>query len=181
MLLFIKVFKFNKKSIGLIIGIENLACEKLPAHLDDFTRLYRPLVYSPQPFDNSYCSLTFLATYFFSSCLLARWLTIAFLWHWMIWRRIDPSQLDRSLGGNYSNAFAFLVPVVSTILLLMTRHVEVSELTGLCTLGTLDADMLFKFVIFPSSVCLIIGLLFILAGYRNILVMRIRNPDRESR
>lgn len=185
----------NFKGIGILIGVENMACEKLPAHLDDFTRLYRPLVYSPRPFDNARCSLTFLAAYYFSTSLLVRWLSIAFLWYWSVavWPSLrhrgqhrchvtatTNDELDRSLV-NCANAFALLAPIVPTCVLLVTRQVEVSELSGLCTLGSLDPDLMFKFVVFPSSLCLILGLLLILAGYRKILAMRIRNPDRESR
>lgn len=138
------------------------------------------MVYSNQPFENPFCSATLLFTYYFSSTLLSRWLTLSLFWYVWVKRQIDPVELGQALK-NYLNALALIAPGIQTFVLLALHYAEVFELSGLCSLGVKDVDMALKFIVLPSSAYSIAGLLFVLAGFKAILVLKLRDHFKQFR
>lgn len=92
-------------------------------------------------------------------------------WYIMVRCQLDSSEIDRKFK-HYLYSLALALPAIHTIVLLITRYAEISELSGLCTLGVGDSEMALKFHILPSTVYLILGLLFILLGFKKILLTK---------
>lgn len=159
------------------MGVENLACEHLDSKNGDLS-LRSHLVYSRRPFDNMYCSLTFLIAYYFTSALFARTLATSIVWCcW--WCNVHRECAANPSSSNFANSFTLAAPVAQCLLLLLVRHVEVSELTGLCSLGVADVDVALKFVVLPSSLYSITALLFLLVGYK-MVCLEMRAQDNKS-
>ena len=83
--------------------------------------------------------------------------------------------------GSYANLFhviAWILPCIKTIFILITRKVDGDELTGVCFVGNQDLIALAAFVLGPQFTYLIIGTLFLIAGF--VALFRVRNTVQRT-
>jgi hypothetical protein len=73
----------------------------------------------------------------------------------------------------YYHLFAWLLPCLQTIAILVLKSIDGDPISGICYVGHSDSSMLRAFVILPLITFLTIGTIFLLAGL--ISLMRIRN------
>lgn len=71
---------------------------------------------------------------------------------------------------------AWGAPAALAAAVLVTRDVDADELTGTCFVGNQSTKSLLALVIIPHSVCLIIGVIFLLSGIRILLSSPCRAP-----
>ena len=165
-------FCYNLYSIAFIVrvifGREAVACTS-----DEDTESY----VTQNELGNPYCAFVFLFMYFFGMAANIWWVILTLTWFLaagMKWRY--------EAIASYTNLFhlvAWLLPVIKTVLVLIFRKVDGDELTGLCYVGNQDLLALTGFVLGPKFTYLIIGTLFLLAGF--IALYRIRLTVHKER
>lgn len=119
---------------------------------------------------NTGCAIVFLVQYFFSMAATIWWVILALSWFLAAGMKWGYEAI-----GSYSNLFhviAWTLPCIKTIFILITRKIDGDELTGLCFVGNQDLISLAAFVLGPEFTYLIIGTLFLIAGF--VALFRIR-------
>ena len=119
---------------------------------------------------NTGCAIVFLVQYFFSMAATVWWVILALTWFLAAGMKWGYEAI-----GSYSNLFhviAWTLPTIKTIFILITRKIDGDELTGLCFVGNQDLIALAAFVLGPEFTYLIIGTLFLIAGF--VALFRIR-------
>lgn len=119
---------------------------------------------------NTGCAIVFLIQYFFSMAATIWWVILALSWFLAAGMKWGYEAI-----GSYSNLFhviAWTLPCIKTIFILITRKIDGDELTGLCFVGNQDLIALAAFVLGPEFTYLIIGTLFLIAGF--VALFRIR-------
>lgn len=112
---------------------------------------------------NTGCAIVFLVQYFFSMAAIIWWVILALTWFLAAGMKMEYQAI-----GSYANLFhviAWTLPCIKTIFILITRKVDGDELTGLCFVGNQDLMALTAFVLGPEFTYLIIGTLFLIAGF----------------
>lgn len=158
-------FCYNLSSIGyiirIIVGRESVSCEDNEMGTSYVTQ---------HGLGNPVCAFVFLILYFFAMAANIWWVILALTWFLAAGMKWSYEAI-----GSYSNLFhlvAWLLPVIKTVLVLIFRKVDGDELTGLCYVGNQDLLALTGFVLGPQFTYLIIGALFLVAGF--IALYRIR-------
>lgn len=112
---------------------------------------------------NTGCAIVFLVQYFFSMAAIIWWVILALTWFLAAGMKWGNEAI-----GSYANLFhviAWTLPCIKTIFILITRKVDGDELTGLCFVGNQDLIALTAFVLGPEFTYLIIGTMFLIAGF----------------
>lgn len=163
---------YNLYSIGFILrvifGRKAVACAS-----DDDSESY----ITQNELGNPLCAFVFLFLYFFGMAANIWWVILALTWFLAAGMKWSYEAI-----GSYTNLFhlvAWLLPVIKTVLVLIFRKVDGDELTGLCYVGNQDLLALTGFVLGPQFTYLIIGTLFLLAGF--IALYRIRLTVHKER
>ncbi|XP_028414364.1 frizzled-4-like [Dendronephthya gigantea] len=163
---------YNLYSIGLILrvifGRSAVSCTS-----DDNTELY----ITQNEFGKPLCSFVFLFLYFFGMAANIWWVILTLSWFLGAGMKWSCEAID-----SYTNLFhlvAWLLPVIKTALVLIFRKIDGDELTGLCYVGNQDLLALTGFVLGPQFTYLIIGSLFLLAGF--IALYRVRLAVHKER
>ena len=158
---------YNLYSIGFIVrvifGRQAVACTN-----DDESESY---IYTQNELGNPLCAFVFLFLYFFGMAANIWWVILTLTWFLAAGMKWSYEAI-----GSYTNLFhlvAWLLPVVKTVLVLIFRKVDGDELTGLCYVGNQDLLALTGFVLGPKFTYLIIGTLFLLAGFIALYRMRL--------
>lgn len=157
---------YNIYSIGyilrIIFGRKAVSCE------DDESGSHSYV--TQNELGNPLCAFVFLFLYFFGMAANIWWVILALTWFLAAGMKWSYEAI-----GSYSNLFhlvAWLLPVIKTVLVLIFRKVDGDELTGLCYVGNQDLLALTGFVLGPQFTYLIIGTLFLVAGF--VALYRIR-------
>lgn len=119
---------------------------------------------------NTGCAIVFLIQYFFIMAATVWWVILALTWFLAAGMKWGYDAIS-----SYSNLFhviAWTLPTIKTIFILITRKIDGDELTGLCFVGNQDLIALAAFVLGPEFTYLIIGTLFLIAGF--VALFRIR-------
>ncbi|EDO30865.1 predicted protein, partial [Nematostella vectensis] len=157
---------YNFYSLSYIIrlgaGRQAISCDTDPTthvkfHIQDGLR-------------NTGCAIVFLIQYFFCMAATIWWVVLALTWFLAAGMKWGCEAI-----GSYAKLFhiiAWILPCIKTIFILITRKVDGDELTGLCFVGNQDLIALAAFVLGPQFTYLIIGTLFLIAGF--VALFRIR-------
>ncbi len=121
--------------------------------------------------ESTWCIIVFLILYFFGMASSIWWVILTLTWYLAAGRKWGREAIQ-SLGS-YFHLAAWALPAIKTIIVLTMRRVNGEELTGLCYIGSQDKAALLGFVLAPLCAYLVIGTLFILAGF--VAMFRIRN------
>ncbi|XP_068755257.1 frizzled-4-like [Montipora capricornis] len=130
---------------------------------------------------NTGCAIVFLVQYFFSMAATVWWVILALSWFLAAAMKWGHGEI-----GSYSNLFhviSWTLPGIKTIFILITRKIDGDELTGLCFVGNQDLIALAAFVLGPEFTYLIIGTLFLIAGFVSLFRCRStvqRNGTKKS-
>ena len=119
---------------------------------------------------NTGCAVVFLVQYFFSMAATVWWVILALMWFLAAGMKWGSEAIT-----SYANLFhviAWALPCIKTIFIFITRKVDGDELTGLCFVGNQDLIALAAFVLGPQFTYLIIGTLFLIAGF--VALFRVR-------
>lgn len=120
--------------------------------------------------DHAGCSVVFLMLYYFGMASALWWVALTFAWFLSAGLKWGQEAIEAK--ATYFHIVSWTVPAVQTIIVLILRKVDADELTGLCYVGNSDKGNLGGYVLAPLCFYLIIGTLFLLAGF--IALFRIR-------
>lgn len=121
--------------------------------------------------ESTWCIIVFLILYFFGMAGSLWWVILTLTWFLAAGRKWGQEAIEAF--SSYFHLAAWAIPAIKTIIILTMRRVDGDELTGMCYVGNQDISALTGFVLAPLLVYLIIGTMFILAGFTALF--RIRN------
>jgi frizzled protein 5/8 len=147
--------------IRLILGHENVACRY---DLTSYVQLVR--VSGP-----SSCTFVFVLTYFFGMASSIWWVILTLTWFLAAGFKWSSEAIAHY--SLYYHLFAWLLPCLQTIAILILKGIDGDPISGICYVGHTDSSMLRGFVLLPLISFLTVGTIFLLAGL--ISLMRIRN------
>lgn len=148
-------------------GSESVSC--------DTARDGRPFVIQ-EGLESTWCIIVFLLLYFFGMASAVWWVVLTVTWFLAAGRKWGQEAIEAL--SSYFHLAAWAIPAVKTIVILTMRRVDGDELTGLCYVGNQDPDALAAFVLAPLIAYLVVGFIFILAGF--VALLRIRNDLRQD-
>lgn len=154
--------------LGAVLGRPAVACTATPSGEQFLIQ---------RGVQSTWCIVSFLLLYFFGMAGAIWWVVLAVTWFLAAakkWSREAITSL-----GSYFHLAAWAIPAVKTIVVLVMRRVDGDELTGLCYVGNHDPAALVGFVLVPLLAYLLIGTVFIGAGFA--AMCRIRNGLRGDR
>ncbi|KAI1718693.1 frizzled/Smoothened family membrane region domain-containing protein [Ditylenchus destructor] len=138
----------------LVLSFDQTACSHLPTG-------QKFLVQSGQ--DNVVCVLSFLFNYYFGMAGALWWLMLTFTWYLSAAKKWVQEEIEKR--SSYLHLFAWGIPALLAISVLITHKVDASELTGVCSVGNSNPWTLLGFVLLPKVCLVLTGLCFIVAGF----------------
>lgn len=128
--------------------------------------------------DHACCTVVFLLLYYFGMASALWWVILTLAWFLAAGRKWGQEAIEQK--ATYFHVIAWTVPAIQTILALIMRKVDADELTGLCFVGNANAKNLSDYVIAPLSLYLIIGTVFLLAGFISLFRIRMVLKSKET-
>jgi frizzled protein 4 len=119
---------------------------------------------------NTDCAIVFLLLYFFGSASAIWWIILTLTWFLAAGLKWGHEAIE--MHSSYFHLASWGIPAIKTIIILVMRNVDADELTGMCFVGNQRLDTLLRFVLVPLFVYLLVGTLFLLAGF--VALFRIR-------
>lgn len=116
------------------------------------------------------CTLLFMALYFFTMSSALWWVILTLTWFLASGMKWGHEAIESN--AHYFHLVGWAVPAVKTITVLAMGKVEGDVLTGVCFVGIMNQDALKYFVFLPLLGYLIVGFLFLFAGF--VSLWRIR-------
>ncbi|CAJ0574348.1 unnamed protein product, partial [Mesorhabditis spiculigera] len=117
-------------------------------------------------YENPRCLLSFALSYYFGMAASLWWLMFAFTWYLSAGRRWVPEGVEAC--SPYVHLIAWGTAALATIVVLVMRRVDASELTGVCSVGQMDAEGLLFFQLLPRALITVMGTSFILLGLSGV-------------
>ncbi|GBM61910.1 Frizzled-4 [Araneus ventricosus] len=113
--------------------------------------------------DNVTCTIIFVILYFFKTATDGWWVILCITWYLtnnQKWRH------ERMLRfSSHFHLFAWGIPCILTIIILVTSIIDADELIGSCYVGNQSRENLLKFVIVPSFLYIATGLIFLFLSH----------------
>lgn len=116
------------------------------------------------------CSILFMIVYFFSMASSIWWVILTLTWFLAAGLKWGHEAIEAN--SQYFHLAAWAVPAVKTISILAMGKVDGDVLSGVCYVGLWDAEALRGFVLAPLCVYLVLGTIFLLAGFVSLFRIR---------
>ncbi|XP_076466566.1 frizzled-9-like [Babylonia areolata] len=126
--------------------------------------------------ESTWCIIVFLLLYFFGMASSIWWVILTLTWFLAAGRKWGQEAIEAL--SSYFHLAAWAIPAIQTIVILTMRRVDGDELTGMCYVGNQDIGALTGFVLVPLIIYLIVGTIFILAGF--VALFRIRSNLKQD-
>ena len=156
---------YNFYSIAYIVraiaGSTKITCDKARLHV---------VAPGMNIADHAGCSVVFLMLYYFGMASSLWWVVLTFAWFLAAGLKWGQEAIEAK--ATYFHIVAWTVPAVQTIIALIMRKVDSDELSGICYVGNSDQKNLGGYVLVPMCLYLVVGTVFLLAGF--IALFRIR-------
>lgn len=147
--------------VRLVAGREVIACDS-----DGGEQKFLIL----EGLENTGCAVTFLILYFFGMASSLWWVLLTFTWFLAAGLKWGHEAIQ--LHSSYFHLAAWGIPFIKTIIVLVMRVVDADELTGMCYVGNHNLSALTGFVLAPLFTYLVLGTLFLLAGFISLFKIR---------
>ncbi|XP_073968393.1 frizzled-2-like [Rhodnius prolixus] len=145
-----------------VLGHEEVAC-------DGATLSYHAS--GPTP-----CTLVFLLVYFFGMASSIWWVVLSFTWFLAAGLKWGNEAI--ASYSQYFHLFAWLVPTVMSVGVLVMSGVDGDPVGGICYVGNTDPANLRMFVLGPLLLYLLLGTSFLMGGF--VSLFRIRNVIKQQ-
>lgn len=122
------------------------------------------------------CTLVFLLIYFFGMASSIWWVILTFTWFLAAGRKWGNEAIARY--SQYFHLAAWLIPSVKCITALALSSVDGDSVAGICYVGNQNLDNLRGFVLAPLVIYLVMGTVFLLAGF--VSMFRIRSIIKQG-
>ena len=165
---------YNLYSVGYLIriiaGRDTIVCESSKNHI------------VVDGMNTAGCTMVFLMLYYFGMASAVWWVILTLTWFLAAGLKWGQEAIESK--ASYFHLVSWSVPAIQTIIVLIMRKVDGDELSGLCYVGTQNSENLGAYVLAPLCIYLILGSLFLLAGFvalfriRNVLKSKETNTDK---
>lgn len=123
-----------------------------------------------QGMESSSCVLLGVLHYYFSIASSIWWVVLCVAW--FLAANLKWAQESIESLSSYFHSFAWGIPALLCIMVLISHSIDGDMFTGICSVGNLKSAALFNFVFIPLFVCIALGLLFL--GFGIMSMIRIR-------
>lgn len=127
--------------------------------------------------ENAACTVVFMFVYFFLMSASIWWVILTLTWFLAAGLKWGHEAIEGS--SQYFHAAAWAIPAAKTIAILAMNRVDGDILSGICFVGGKSIESLRGFVLAPLFAYLVLGTLFLLAGF--IALIRIRKVLKTDR
>ncbi|EEC00899.1 frizzled-4 [Ixodes scapularis] len=149
--------------VRLLLGRSSVSC-----HLDS---QHEVSILIQEGVDNINCTVVFMLLYYFGMASATWWVVLTVTWFLSAGLRWSHERVQKHMTAFHF--FAWVLPAVQTIVILVMRVVDADELTGTCFVGNQNRHALLGFVVLPSIVYLLVGAIFLAWGI--VTMMRSRD------
>ncbi|XP_023955213.2 frizzled-7-B [Bicyclus anynana] len=116
------------------------------------------------------CTILFMIVYFFSMASSIWWVILTLTWFLAAGLKWGHEAIEAN--SQYFHLVAWAVPAIKTISILAMGKVDGDVLSGVCYVGLWDAETLRGFVLAPLCVYLVLGTIFLMAGFVSLFRIR---------
>lgn len=116
------------------------------------------------------CTILFMILYFFGMASSIWWVILTLTWFLAAGLKWGHEAIEAN--SQYFHLAAWAVPAIKTITILAMGKVEGDILTGVCYVGLWNVETLRSFVLAPLFVYLVLGTVFLLAGFVSLFRIR---------
>lgn len=116
------------------------------------------------------CTVLFVMLYFFSMASCIWWVILTLTWFLAAGLKWGHEAIQAN--AHYFHIAAWVVPAVKTIAILILQRVDGDVLSGVCFTGIYESDVLIGFILAPLIIYLVLGTLFLLAGFVSLFRIR---------
>ncbi|KAM3959084.1 frizzled class receptor [Aphomia sociella] len=116
------------------------------------------------------CTILFMVVYFFSMASSIWWVILTLTWFLAAGLKWGHEAIEAN--SQYFHLAAWAVPAIKTISILAMGKVDGDILSGVCYVGLWDAEALRGFVLAPLCVYLVLGTIFLMAGFVSLFRIR---------
>lgn len=122
------------------------------------------------------CLLVFILFYFFTMASGIYWVILCFTWYLAAGLKWGSEAI--ASYSPYFHLIALSVPTIKSLIILGMGAIDGDSFSGICSVGNLDSENLKKFVLIPAVVYLLVGGMFLLAGFLSLF--RVRKVIRQQ-
>ena len=129
--------------------------------------------------DHASCSVVFLMLYYFGMASALWWVQLTFAWFLSAGLKWGQEAIEAK--ATIFHVVSWTVPAIQTMVVLILRKVDADELSGLCYVGSYNSKDLGGYVIAPLCVYVVVGAVFLLAGFVSLFRIRQVLKDKETK
>ncbi|XP_049963168.1 frizzled-7 [Schistocerca serialis cubense] len=119
---------------------------------------------------DEWCTILFMVLYFFSMASSIWWVVLTLTWFLAAGLKWGHEAIEAN--SQYFHLAAWAIPAIKTITILAMGKVEGDILSGVCYVGVWDAESLRGFVLAPLFAYLVLGTVFLMAGFVSLFRIR---------
>lgn len=161
-------------ALAYVVGFgarDSIACREPFAPPPGIQHIEPPMVsLIRQGTKDEWCTILFMVLYFFSMASSIWWVVLTLTWFLAAGLKWGHEAIEAN--SQYFHLAAWAVPAIKTITILAMGKVEGDILSGVCNVGLWDVDALRGFVLAPLCVYLVLGTVFLLAGFVSLFRIR---------
>lgn len=116
------------------------------------------------------CTLLFMLLYFFGMASSIWWVILTLTWFLAAGLKWGHEAIEAN--SQYFHLAAWGAPAIKTVTILAMRKVEGDVLSGVCYVGLWNVEALRGFVLTPLCIYLVLGTVFLLAGFVSLFRIR---------
>ncbi|VEL14551.1 unnamed protein product, partial [Protopolystoma xenopodis] len=120
--------------------------------------------------EGTWCTIVFLIVYYFGTASHLWWVMLSLAWYLSASRKWSHEGVE-SVSSVF-HLFAWALPALFAVFLLILHQIDADELTGVCSVGQASRPALLLAVILPQAVCLLLGLLLLGLGFSAVFRVR---------
>jgi frizzled protein 5/8 len=116
------------------------------------------------------CIIVFILTYFFGMASSIWWVILSLTWFLAAGLKWGSEAI-----ANYSlwfHIFGWIIPAIQTCIVIFTNSVDGDPVSGICYVGNQSIENLVMYVLGPLVIYLIVGTLFLMAGFVSLFRIR---------
>jgi frizzled protein 1/7 len=167
-------------SLGYIIGSSNLTSNELICQTQK-TQSGESIDFLIQ--GNSYvpCTTLFMTVYYFGMSSSIWWVFLTLTWFLAAGLKWGHEAIEAI--STYFHVFAWGIPLIKMIVILVFKKVDADILSGICYTGITDMNILRGLILAPLLFYLIMGTCFLFAGFISLFRIRsvMKNEGNETK
>lgn len=122
------------------------------------------------------CTILFIILYYFTMASAIWWVLLALTWFLSAALKWGYEAIE--FKSHFFHLVAWAVPAIMTIAIVAWGEIDGDPISGVCFTGLANVNALRWFVLAPMTLCLVLGLCFLISGF--IALFRIRNVIRHD-